>query len=174
MGICEIFDGICDVIRIPKKRRFCFSPRIKGKALSWQARNWFSEEIQENIPFPWLMLGNAKAIYVAVPCWNWPNKYWKGQKWWRWTNSWTVEGFVSGSSEPLISEGGAVDSALGGGGRVRSTIDNIWLSRPISPVKRSEQRKTSLFLCWLLFSELLTFVGIRRSWLNAGHHWSPC
>ena len=46
MGICEICDGISDVIRIRPKKSL--SPRIKGKAgaaLSWQARNWFSEEI---------------------------------------------------------------------------------------------------------------------------------
>ena len=74
---------------------------------------------------------------------------------------------VAALSQLSLREG---HSRLRGGGRVRSTIDNIRLSTPISsPVKRSEQRKKQRFIpffvcCWCkLFLELLTYVGIRRS-----------
>ena len=74
---------------------------------------------------------------------------------------------VAALSQLSLREGHCGQQAKGGG-RVRSTIDNIRLSTPISSqVKRSEQRKKQRFIpvcCWCkLFLELLTYAGIRRS-----------
>ena len=81
-----------------------------------------------------------------------------------------MEGFVSGWFEPLISEGGTLWT-VGNWGEVDKGLDPPLTTSDcpdqsaLLHVKRSEQRKTFLFVFLVqgIVLELLTFVGIRRS-----------